>query len=113
MKTIILKVVEGRGKTGLSKTGNKRFLFTDNSIEIFNNFCSDYYYIFIKKFPATKLTRKDIRSQWLKLVLKYENVDVKDYECVELDTILRVGNISKLQTIKYLDIDKTLTSKRF
>jgi hypothetical protein len=112
METVILKVVEGRGKTGLAKKGAKRFLFTDGSFSIFGVFCSKYYSIYKSNYPNGKLTYKELRSQWLKIVLEYENVDVKDYECIEANTILRVGNVSKLQTVAHLNIDKTLEGLR-
>lgn len=108
MRTIILKVVEGRGKTGNAKTGKKRFLFTDDSLEKFNIFCAEYTNNYKEKFPQGKQTYKTLRKQFLDLVLKHQDTEIMDYEVNDLNKILRVGNLTKLTRTPYVDIDKTL-----
>ena len=108
MKNLILKVVEGKGKTGEAKNGKKRFLFTDDSIDKFNSFCNDYYKEFKTRFPDTKLCYNDIRNQWLKIVLVYQDSEIMDYECEEVQTNVRIANMTKLKSFPYLNIDEYL-----
>lgn len=112
MGTIILKVVEGRGKTGNAKTGKKRFLFTDDGLEKFNIFCNEYANKYKEKFPQGKQTYKTLREQLLDLVLKHQDTEIMDYEVNELNKILRVGNLTKLRRIPFVDIDKTLKNHK-
>lgn len=111
MRTIILKVVEGKGKTGNAKTGSKRFLFTEDSISVFNSFVADFTNRYKEKYPQGKQTYKTLRKQWLDVILKYQDSDVMEWEVKELNTTLRVGNLTKLIRVPYLDIDKTLSQK--
>lgn len=108
MEKVILKVVEGRGRTGNAKNGAKRFLFTDGTIRLFNSFVDRYANRYREKFPNGKHDYKSLRKQFLKRFLEYQDVEVMDYEIKELDTLVRIGNITKLMSIPYLDIDKTL-----
>ena len=108
MKIVILKVVEGRGKTGDAKIGKKRFLFTDDNLDKFNIFVAQYANKYKEKFPQGKQTYKTLRKQLLDLVLEYRDKEIMDYEVNELNTILRVGNLTNLRRIPYVDIDKTL-----
>lgn len=111
METIILKVVEGRGKTGQAKNGKKRFLFTENSIEKFNNVVFDFAKKYKQKYPHGGQDYKSLREQFLKLVLKYDDAEIKDFEIKELNKTLRVANLTKLVRIPYLNIDKMLNAE--
>lgn len=113
METVILKVVEGRGKTGNVKTGKKRFLFTDDSLEKFNIFCAEYTNKYKEKFPQGNQTYKTLRKQLLDLVLKYQDKEIMEYEVNDLNKILRVGNLTNLTRIPCVDIGKTLENYKF
>lgn len=108
MEIVILKVVEGRGKTGDAKTGKKRFLFTDDSLDKFNIFVAQYANKYKEKFPQGEQTYKNLREQFLDLVLEYRNKEIMEYEVNEINKILRVGNLTNLRRIPFVDIDKTL-----
>ena len=110
MKKLILKVVEGKGKTGEAKNGKKRFLFTEGTIDLFNSFVADYTNTYKLKFPQGKQTYKTIRKQFLDLILTYqEGVEVMEYEIKDLDTLIRVANINAFKrNLPFVDIDKTL-----
>lgn len=111
MRTVILKVVEGKGKTGNAKNGKKRFLFEGNSINLFNSFVAEFANEYKQKFPRGKQTYKTLRAQFIDLILKYQDKEIMDYEIKSLNTVLRVGNITAFsRNLPFADIDKTLNS---
>lgn len=107
MKIIRINVIEGRGKTGLAKTGPKRFLFADNTENQFNSAAVKFYEYFRTKQPNSKLTFKEIRNQLRAIVLKYKDVEVSDLDLGN-GTTLRIANLSLLNLQSGIDIDKTL-----
>lgn len=109
MKTITLKVFEGRGKTGNAKTGDKRFLFDGESIYLFNSFVAEFTKHYKEEYPNGKETYHTLKEQFAGLLLKYQDSEVMDYEIESLNTILRVGNITAFKrNLPFADIDKTL-----
>lgn len=110
MKVIRINVIEGRGKTGLAKTGAKRFLFADGTENQFNSAASKFYEFYKTKQPNSKLTFKDIRNQLRAIVLKYKPVEISDINLGN-GTTLRIANLSLLNLQPGLDIDKTLAGQ--
>lgn len=106
---VIIKVVEGRGKTGLAKNGEKRFLFTEGTKSAFDIVVQKYYDCYRSKFPNGKLSYKEVKSQFIKIVLKYQNKEIMEYEIKDIDINMRVGNLTAFRkNIPYADINKTL-----
>lgn len=110
MKAIILKVVEGRGKTGNAKTGKKRFLFTDDSMEKLDYFIGEYHSVYKEMYPQGKQDFKSIKKQFTDLILKHQDVELMEYEIEPLKTTLAVGNMTKLNSQRYINAEATLQS---